>query len=518
PSLPPSFPPSLPPSLRLASSLNSSLVGVEWGDERSFRLEGAMGATRESLLRISSSSGSGGGGGGSGGREGEGEGGGVETDAWRSLVVINGVLAECVRANDTKGATQMLRMMVKAQQAADLSTFNALLAVYSERGDGFGSGVRVGDKEGGKEGGPVVDVSAALGVWQELRVLYPGQQTCRQAWETVLEACVRDPMGIEPALEILEEMARSGWNLERQYYLPLMDQLGYDAVNLERTLEPFRLSVGYLEAGDDALAALLFTHQRLGFSLIKASEQLCAFGLGISAVQMTYLRLDQPKKQYRDERKALLASFEMRSTIADLGWLQLDSEYDNPQVAARQYAIFVDKLLTHFNGLKNELHQARLEQEKREKETARNALRNAPTLLLKKGGREGGGAAAAATVPTEVERMVLSNKAGRREAKGERTRRQLTKLKEKRVLEAAEAGAAPFRPKQQHQQHQHQQQQKGGGGGGGGGGDGGGSGRAALASAPRKRVQRETVAVIPPSRREGEKEEGEREGGRGGGM
>ncbi|KAM3567298.1 hypothetical protein VYU27_010554, partial [Nannochloropsis oceanica] len=93
-----------------------------------------MGATRESLLRISSSSGSGGGGGGSGGREG-GKEGGVETDAWRSLVVINGVLAECVRANDTKGATQMLRMMVKAQQAADLSTFNALLAVYSERGD-----------------------------------------------------------------------------------------------------------------------------------------------------------------------------------------------------------------------------------------------------------------------------------------------------------------------------------------------------------------------------------------------
>jgi len=68
---------------------------------------------------------------------------------------------------------------------------------------GFGSGVRAGDKEGGKEGGPVVDVSAALGVWQELRVLYPGQQTCRQAWETVLEACVRDPMGIEPALEIV---------------------------------------------------------------------------------------------------------------------------------------------------------------------------------------------------------------------------------------------------------------------------------------------------------------------------
>jgi len=25
--------------------------------------------------------------------------------------------------------------------------------------------------------------------------------------------------------------------LDRQYYLPLMDQLGYDAVNLEKTLE-----------------------------------------------------------------------------------------------------------------------------------------------------------------------------------------------------------------------------------------------------------------------------------------
>jgi len=74
-----------------------------------------MGATRESLLRISSSSGSGGGGGGSGGREG-GKDGGVETDAWRSLVVINGVLAECVRANDTKGATQMLRVRQRGRK------------------------------------------------------------------------------------------------------------------------------------------------------------------------------------------------------------------------------------------------------------------------------------------------------------------------------------------------------------------------------------------------------------------
>ena len=68
---------------------------------------------------------------------------------------------------------------------------------------GFGSGARAGGKEGGKEGGREVDVSAALGVWQELRALYPGQQTCRRAWEAVLEACVRDPMGVEPALKIV---------------------------------------------------------------------------------------------------------------------------------------------------------------------------------------------------------------------------------------------------------------------------------------------------------------------------
>ena len=68
---------------------------------------------------------------------------------------------------------------------------------------GFGTGVRAGGKEEGTEKGREVDVSAALGVWQELRALYPGQQTCRRAWEAVLEACVRDPMGIEPALKIV---------------------------------------------------------------------------------------------------------------------------------------------------------------------------------------------------------------------------------------------------------------------------------------------------------------------------
>jgi len=67
-----------------------------------------MGATRESLLRVSSSSSSSGGKEG-GGKEG-GRGGGVETDAWKSLLVINGVLAECVRVNDTRGAAQVLRV------------------------------------------------------------------------------------------------------------------------------------------------------------------------------------------------------------------------------------------------------------------------------------------------------------------------------------------------------------------------------------------------------------------------
>jgi hypothetical protein len=56
---------------------------------------------------------------------------------------------------------------------------------------------------GGREGGRGVDVGAALGVWQELRALYPGSQTCRQAWEAVVEACVQDPMGMEAAIKIV---------------------------------------------------------------------------------------------------------------------------------------------------------------------------------------------------------------------------------------------------------------------------------------------------------------------------
>lgn len=66
------------------------------------------------------------------------------------------------------------------------------------------------------------DVASALGVWRELRLLYSQGQTSRRAFEAILSACVVDPMGVEPALGVLGDMARSGWSLERQYYLPFM--------------------------------------------------------------------------------------------------------------------------------------------------------------------------------------------------------------------------------------------------------------------------------------------------------
>jgi pentatricopeptide repeat protein len=66
------------------------------------------------------------------------------------------------------------------------------------------------------------DVGGALGVWRELRLLYPQGQTSKGAFEAILSACVRDPMGVEAALGILQDMARSGWSLDRQYYLPMM--------------------------------------------------------------------------------------------------------------------------------------------------------------------------------------------------------------------------------------------------------------------------------------------------------
>lgn len=66
------------------------------------------------------------------------------------------------------------------------------------------------------------NVAGALGVWRELRLLYPQGQTSKGAFEAVLSACVKDPMGVEAALGILGDMARSGWSLDRQFYLPMM--------------------------------------------------------------------------------------------------------------------------------------------------------------------------------------------------------------------------------------------------------------------------------------------------------
>ena len=366
-------------------------------------------------------------------------------------------------------------------------------------------------------------VGGALGVWRELRLLYPQAQTSRGAFEAIVSACVMDSMGVEAALSVLEDMTRSGWSLDRQYYLPLMvhclcvcvfvfmclyvdvygcsihqsvsknpihpnlpthkpnprqDGLGYDALNLEKLLEPFRLNVGYINVGEDELAALLLAYKGNGLSLPKAAAQLCAFGVGLPPMTMVYLRLDQPARPKSDERRALLAAYEMRTTVAELGWLAMDSEYGSPALEARRAADLSRRVVGHFAALKEELFRLRDPQGRRLERLGLGVL--------------AGAAIAEGPAGEELRRIVGSSKAGRREAKGERSRRQLTKLKEQgrvggvvtpvskkghgqRQGEKGAAAAAP--PARVVDQRQQAWKLFGGDGGGGGSGGGGGQGK-----------------------------------------
>jgi hypothetical protein len=111
----------------------------------------------------------------------------------------------------------------------------------------------------------------------------------------MLSACVTQPKGLEPCLRVLQDMRQCGLDLDRHYYRPLMDLLGYDALQMQRVLEPFRQHVGFLEVDDEALAALLFAACRTGLSLEQAAARLNGIGVGLPAMTMIYLRLDQPR-------------------------------------------------------------------------------------------------------------------------------------------------------------------------------------------------------------------------------
>lgn len=197
------------------------------------------------------------------------------------------------------------------------------------------------------------------GVWLELRATYDPPSL--RAFECMLSACVTQPKGLEPCLRVLQDMRQCGLDLDRHYYRPLMDLLGYDALQMQRVLEPFRQHVGFLEVDDEALAALLFAACRTGLSLEQAAARLNGIGVGLPAMTMIYLRLDQPRSAmimgksiqtrrrhrlgkgqpefissryhlYMAERKSVLANYELRQTMGELGWLALDSEYDQPGV------------------------------------------------------------------------------------------------------------------------------------------------------------------------------------------
>jgi hypothetical protein len=111
----------------------------------------------------------------------------------------------------------------------------------------------------------------------------------------MLSACVTQPKGLEPCLRVLSDMRQCGFDLDRQYYRPFMDLLGYDALQMQRVLEPFRQHVGFIEVDEEALAALMFACTRLGLSLEQAAARLNGIGVGLPAMTMIYLRLDQPR-------------------------------------------------------------------------------------------------------------------------------------------------------------------------------------------------------------------------------
>jgi hypothetical protein len=120
------------------------------------------------------------------------------------------------------------------------------------------------------------------------------------------------------------------------------------------------------------------------------------------------------------ERKSVLANYELRQTMGELGWLALDSEYEQAPIANARYEEFTRYLATTLRTLKEQQGLALAAQKAHSKTEASSV-------------GEGAG---------DVGRMAASNKAGRREAQTSRRERQLQKLKDRGPIPAATATQA----------------------------------------------------------------------------
>ncbi|EWM23832.1 hypothetical protein Naga_100522g1, partial [Nannochloropsis gaditana] len=168
-----------------------------------------------------------------------------------------------------------------------------------------------------------------------------------------------------------------------------------------------------------------------------------------------------------------------------------------PKVEARRYKDFARKLLSFFHGHREEIAQVRKLRESRAKEAARMTIRSSPSSGKAPPGREvmgpeGRGSEARVMESEDEAKVGGKSKAGRREAKGERLKRQLSKLKEKREggggegggvlalkgvergLEGRKEGGRGASRATVVKDQRAQARSLFGGGGGGGGGEGGG--------------------------------------------
>jgi hypothetical protein len=121
------------------------------------------------------------------------------------------------------------------------------------------------------------------------------------------------------------------------------------------------------------------------------------------------------------ERKTLLAGYEMRKTMAELGWLALDSEYDSRTSEAARYKDFSRYVVDHLRTLRLQLAQGELSPEQQRKQKMLRELGLIGPLEIVKLKDD-------APMPA-----LKESKADRRQAKEARTRRQLDKQKAARA-------------------------------------------------------------------------------------
>eukprot|EP00953_Heterococcus_sp_UTEX-ZZ885_P017961 10044-Heterococcus_DN1.PRE.1 len=121
--------------------------------------------------------------------------------------------------------------------------------------------------------GDALELESALGVWQELRERY--YPPCRASFETIIDACVQHPQGLQHASVLIQTMKRAGFSLAADHYSVLIRGFG-DAKNMQAALGAFNemsngavtsgtvdCSIGW-EVSEDTFAALLEACVRSG--------------------------------------------------------------------------------------------------------------------------------------------------------------------------------------------------------------------------------------------------------------